>query len=647
MKQFLIINIALLLSAGPALALDSASVSPERFGIACLTDYLNLRPDDISFRKDYTEPDSLRLRVVADLMQRPLDMIDHAGTFRGAYAKGQPEIAAGILFRDMAGEYQSGRSKPYRADGSEVQRKYTLYYTNLYLNQLLTQAATYLDVIFPRSTEMSLALLTARQKSFLRNEFKSLVTMDEREEFMSAEQLDSIEKAQEQYTDSFAVFGPRIDKDPIVAAGIDCLRELLLQLTELRSYLDSSKGAAERMVKPSGFIPTEVKTDLYLGKQKGWAVGGAGDDIYKGDFQFILDLGGNDSYELTYDPAHPHGVIIVDLSGNDRYIAKTDYTLGSGCFSVGLLLDFGGDDQYSARSFGLGSGYYGFGLLYDAGGNDRYDGDTHVQGAGTFGLGLLIDESGRDIYNAAVYSQGFGFVQGLGAIYELDGSDSYYAGGKYKDNLRFRDHYLSLSQGFGYGIRPTLSGGIGAIVDLKGSDTYYSDIFAQGASYWWSLGILYDSSGNDSYQSFQYAQGAATHMTLGALIDDYGNDVYFGKRLMHGCGHDYSCGLILDRHGNDTYTAYDLSQGAGSANGVGIQIDNEGEDRYLVKDTVNTQGFGDSRRDFGSIGLLIDLGGADQYNGHGRNNAFWKTASKWGGGMDIEETPKDTLATRP
>jgi hypothetical protein len=134
---------------------------------------------------------------------------------------------------------------------------------------------------------------------------------------------------------------------------------------------------------------------------------------------------------------------------------------------------------------------------------------------------------------------------------------------------------------------------------------------------------------------------------LGLLVDDFGNDVYFGKGLMQGCGHDYSCGLLLDRHGNDTYTAYDLSQAAGSANGAGVLIDNEGDDRYFVKNARNTQGYGNPRRDFGSIGLFIDLAGSDQYDGNGRDNHFWRTDSKWGGGMDIELNPKDSLEEKP
>jgi hypothetical protein len=131
-------------------------------------------------------------------------------------------------------------------------------------------------------------------------------------------------------------------------------------------------------------------------------------------------------------------------------------------------------------------------------------------------------------------------------------------------------------------------------------------------------------------------------MSLGILVDDYGSDVYFGKGLMQGCGHDYSCGIMLDRHGNDTYTCYDLSQGAGSANGAGVLIDNEGDDRYFSRNPDNTQGYGNPRRDFGSIGLFIDLGGDDQYAGNGKNNFYWKTDSRWGGGMDIELTPTDT-----
>ncbi len=619
------------------------SQTPEQFGLEHLTEYLGLKPDDISFRSDYTEPDSFRLKVVADLMQKPLDMIHYVAGLKNSHVEAQPEIMAAILFQDLTVDGQNQRSRPYQPDISEIQRAYNLYYNDVAFNQLLTKTATYLDVVLPKSLEKSLGLLSPEQRRFLKNEFTELIVMSEDEEFLSVEAIDSLEKLEEGYCEQFVEFGAKIDKDPIVAAGIDCLRLLTSEVNSLRQRLKSGEVSAAKIVEGTGYLPDNADLESYLGKQSGWKIGGPGNDYYSGDYRFILDFGGDDVYDLSYDPGKPHGVIIIDIGGDDRYRAETDFALGSGCFSVGLLLDFEGDDRYDAKSFGLGSGYFGFGLLYDACGDDRYDGDTHVQGAGTFGIGLLIDEAGRDIYNGAVYCQGFGFVEGIGLIYDTDGSDSYYAGGKYKDILRYEDHYLSLSQGFGYGMRPWMSGGIGAIIDTKGNDSYYSDIFGQGASYWWSLGLIYDSSGNDNYQSFQYAQGSAAHMALGILVDDFGSDVYFGKGLMHGCGHDYSCAVLLDRHGDDTYTAYDLSQGAGSANGVGVLIDNEGSDRYSIRNRENSQGYGNPRRDFGSIGLLIDLGGVDQYTGNGRDNFYWQSASKWGGGMDVELTPPDSM----
>jgi hypothetical protein len=619
------------------------SLSPEQWGINHLTEYLNLQAGDITYRSDYTEPDSFRLRIVADLMQKPLGMIDYTKILRKAHVKHQPEILAATLFGDLTSEYQTTRSRAYQASADELQKRYDLFYSNMMINEILTRAAAYLNVIMPKSTEKGLARLTLRQRDFLRSQYKEFLTADSNEENRSIDELDAADKRQEALSDSFVTFGAKVDKDPMTAAGIDCLQDLMPLISGLRRYLDSTKGNADKLLGTAAYIPPNTSFETYLGKQKGWAVGGTGNDHFAGDYSFILDLGGDDTYDLSYDPARSHSVIIIDLGGNDHYISKTDFTIGSGCFSTGILLDFGGgDDRYEGKSFSVGAGYFGLGLLYDDDGNDRYDGDTFVEGAGTFGLGLLVDEGGRDVYNAALYAQGFGFIQGMGVLYDMDGNDTYYAGGKYKDILRYEDRYLSLSQGFGYGLRPYSSGGVGALIDLKGNDNYFTDIFGQGTSYWWSLGVLYDSSGNDNYQSYQYAQGTATHMSLGILLDDNGNDVYAGKGLMQGCGHDYSCGLMLDRHGNDTYTAYDLSQGAGSANGAGIQIDCEGDDRYFIKNPRNTEGFGDSRRDFGSIGLFIDLSGDDQYNGNGHNNTYWKTDSRWGGGMDIERIVKDT-----
>ena len=636
-----ILAIGLLLAAATVHA-DDRLVSPEEFGLAELTEYLGLRPSDIAFRNDYTDPDSFRLALVSSFMQKPMSMVQYLDGLRHAHVRRQPEILSGILLSDLKRELLPARTRPYQADISEIQGRYNLYYTDVHLNQLLNRAVKYTDVIFPRSVEMMLARVSKSDRAFLRGEFTEVLRISEDYEQMTPEELDAEEKKAEAFADRFVSFGSQIDTDPVVGAGVDCVRELLLEVQNMRRLLASGEITAEQIMEATAYLPDGAEAGSYLGRQAGWKVGGPGNDYYGGEYKFIFDFGGDDIYDLSHGAGNESGTIIIDLGGNDHYRGKTDFTIASGTLGVGILLDFGGDDRYDGKSFGVGSGFFGFGLLYDALGDDRYNGDTHTQGAGSFGLGLLIDEGGRDIYDAALYSQGFGFTQGIGLIYDLTGADSYYAGGKYKDILRYEDHYLSLSQGFGYGLRPTISGGMGLIVDLGGNDSYYGDIFAQACAYWWATGMIYDATGNDFYSAFQYGQGTATHMGLGLLIEESGNDVYFGKGLMQGVGHDYSAGILIDRQGDDIYTANDLSQAAGSANGIGVLIDNEGADRYLIKSTTNTQGYGNPRRDFGSIGLFIDLGGEDQYVGNGRDNFYWRTDSKWGGGMDIELRPPDT-----
>jgi hypothetical protein len=87
-------------------------------------------------------------------------------------------------------------------------------------------------------------------------------------------------------------------------------------------------------------------------------------------------------------------------------------------------------------------------------------------------------------------------------------------------------------------------------------------------------------------------------------------------------------------NGNDNYIAYDLSQGAGSANGFGFLADIRGNDTYIVRSDKNTQGFGQVRRDYGSIGIFIDRGGKDGYSGGVGRDSTWWSDSNWGVGID-------------
>ncbi len=137
-----------------------------------------------------------------------------------------------------------------------------------------------------------------------------------------------------------------------------------------------------------------------------------------------------------------------------------------------------------------------------------------------------------------------------------------------------------------------------------------------------------------------------------ALVADANKRRGFGEAAVRahgvsqGCGHDYSCGWLIDRHGDDIYSSYDLSQGAGSANGVGIIADLLGNDGYYIYRKQNTQGFGDPRRDYGSLGLFLDTDGDDRYDGNGANESFWQTPSKWGGGLDRSILHPDSVEAK-
>jgi len=605
--------------SGPEATADRDSLLDK--GLDELLSYLLLTKDDFIFRDDYTPADPFRLKIVDNLMKNPLLM-------------NQFTVISSRFFHrfsddpDSVMEYLAGTmgvervSSPYRkSDVSDAPDRQSI-------NEILLTELSAWTEAWEKSAGRKLDedILYS-----LAEEYPNLLLEDVADKDKSAEEQDSIAAVEEEYAISIA------DMDKTLS--LPHVFSIAALLARLQKWRDRHTPVTDTVGEPC-----EAADDPWAA-EKGYRIawGSEGNDIFRGDFDAIVDPGGDDNYYLTYDPLNPHPVIVIDFSGNDVYSAETEFALACGAFSYSLFVDYDGDDIYRGGNFSLGAGYFGVGILWDKKGNDSYFGDTFTQGAGTFGLGLLIDSEGSDTYTGNLFCQGFGFVNGVGGIIDKSGNDTYTVQPKYGDYIRYDDHYISLSQGFAYGIRPFLSGGLGFITDFGGNDTYVADIFGQGAAYWWSLGMLYDKSGNDQYLSHQYAQGSGTHMALGLLRDDEGNDVYRAYGVSQGCGHDYSCGWLLDRSGDDLYASFDLSQGAGSANGFGVFTDLIGDDRYYVMRTNNTQGYGNPRRGYGSIGVFLDMDGDDRYDGNGSNNRFWTTGSKWGGGLDRTIPVPDTV----
>jgi len=366
-------------------------------------------------------------------------------------------------------------------------------------------------------------------------------------------------------------------------------------------------------------------------------IGGRKDNVYTEDATLILDFGGNDKYfnraggNSTRDPYS----IVIDLSGDDVYSATEDFAQGAALFGGGFLVDLSGNDRYIAKNHAQGAGIFGVGMLADLAGNDQYTAITSSQGAGNFGVGVLAEGGGDDSYFGKYFVQGVGDTWGFGAIVEAAGNDNYFAGGLYEDMRAPGKSYKSMSQGFGYGVRPWesfigTSGGIGIIAEAEGNDSYVADYFAQGAGYWFALGILDDRNGNDRYISGRYSQGAGIHVSAGVLIDGEGDDNYLADfGVAQGCGHDYGIGFLLDNGGNDRYISGVIAQGAGNDNGIGVLSDNGGDDEYFLKSLGQGRGNFEPSRDVGSFGLLFDTGGTDTYSLGGKNNHLnYKT--QWG-----------------
>ncbi len=381
-----------------------------------------------------------------------------------------------------------------------------------------------------------------------------------------------------------------------------------------------------------------------FGKGLSVIVGGKGSNTYNANFDVIIDLGGNDRYLAREASGINQPQVLVDLGeGDDFYSTKESFAFGSAVAGLAYMYDDGGNDTYRAGSYSMGSALLGYSFFQERGGNDIYDGDVHTEGAGTFGVCVFVDEGGNDSYNAVLYSQAFGSVWAYGMLADLGGNDRYYAGGKFLHQPLYNDFYQSLSQGFGFGWRGTSSGGIALLYDESGNDFYETEIYGQGSSYWYALGMLVDDEGNDFYSSVHYSQGAGIHLSVGGLIDRAGKDSYschYGPA--QGTAHDLAVGVLVDYSGEDWYISNGVGQGSGWTNSFGLLLDKGGDDAYMGKGLGYNQGMANETRGFGGIGLFLDLGGKDVYNkGAPPNNDKLWHQGRWGIGRDLNSEAKE------
>lgn len=337
-------------------------------------------------------------------------------------------------------------------------------------------------------------------------------------------------------------------------------------------------------------------------------IAAAGDDQHAGTAGLVIDLGGDDSYDIaTMVSRGP--LVIVDLGGNDRY--END---AIAVFAVQLRVDLGGDDTYDSPDAGQAAALGGVSIVHDLAGNDTYAARLFGQGAAIGGFAALIDDAGNDQYRIGSRGQGFGGPLGFGGIIDRAGDDEYIAKVGMADPYRRSGGTLSYAQGVGAGYRVDLAGGIGLLRDLAGNDRYDAELFSQGVGYFHGIGVVDDRAGDDAYYGTRNGQGMGAHAGVGLLRDAGGNDGYWlSIGVGQGMGLDVAIGVLDDADGDDRYQSATLAQGASTSNGFGLLRDSGGKDVYALDRPGQGWGRGTPTRGLPALGFLIDQAGDATY----------------------------------
>jgi len=192
-----------------------------------------------------------------------------------------------------------------------------------------------------------------------------------------------------------------------------------VDVTELVQTLLVLAHAGELVMSIAGREPTLAEPFRWKEGDLVLVVAGAANDTHTEDVDFLIDLGGDDTYRNNAGGTSSTRsvALCVDLSGDDRYESFSVASQGAGLLGIGGLIDRNGDDVYIARDLSQGAAVYGAGFLWDAAGNDCYSGEEYCQGSASTGFALLWDGAGDDSYSAYGYAHA---LDDMGASFLID-----------------------------------------------------------------------------------------------------------------------------------------------------------------------------------------------------------------------------------
>ncbi len=593
--------------------------------IALIEDLLSSAGEDkssLDFCKDWSGDTVLKTQNIIHLLNNPLEFAFLAGKLKNSIMNDDLHILADRL-ACHAWDIES-------INGNGLYQQYYNIYEEYFDNNVKDPADIfiYIEEVFSQSDRFrkkAFESLKQQEKELLYCLFLSLFA--DSEDLEGSADSDILELFKNMDIGDFEPVLEQIDYNElrksfqVFIAGYDILMQ----------GLDRFKFTNEK--------PLVKNTDYGL-----FTIGSINNDHHTHSCAFLIDPSGDDTHCYDMSTGFPRPFyLIIDLEGNDTWENNKTGKLACVTGGIGISADLDGNDYYLGGNMSFCS-FLGLQYHRDEKGHDTYRTGKFSLGAGAFGISILESILGNDIYHGASMCQGFGFTRGAGLIIDRQGHDMYYSGGgQFHAPLRPQD-FLTMSQGFGFGLRPRWGGGTGILMDIAGNDTYQGGVYSQGSAYWYALGMHMDLAGNDVLNAVQYAQGSGIHLAGGLLYNRHGDDRYFSRfGPGHGAGHDFAVGLFFEEGGNDFYSI-DGGNGMGINNSVGIFIDKDGNDQYERNSKTN-YGYANISRDCGSIGLFLDYKGDDIYPFHIKNNDSWANGNL-GLGRDLSPDTQEAV-TRP
>jgi len=176
---------------------------------------------------------------------------------------------------------------------------------------------------------------------------------------------------------------------------------------------------------------------------------------------------------------------LLDGEGDDKYAAG-NWSMGTGYwFGIGVLHDRGGNDEYHGVTWSQGTGaHFCIGVCIDEAGNDQHLSEENSRlslgWAHDFTIGILLDIGGDDAYSVEGSGLGGSINRSVGMLLEIGGDDTYRTKEIKRPGYAENAESFRARDGVSTYFADTTS--LGLFLDVGGDDTYWGDL--QNNSHW-------------------------------------------------------------------------------------------------------------------------------------------------------------------